>query len=173
MSTFPLLIQNLRITYISHITFFPSPLTLSYFQMWNQAWNKRIGTVGLNTAEIYQSASVNSNINSRSIPMMPELDSYLYNVTRYDVPTTAPSLVCCVFVCHTWKAAGVFDGMDINCAELTNLDDYSLTIFEDKYTQIMGKYTLGLNRYNSKIPFSHMGEMCPSKGPDYIQDPTC
>lgn len=142
-------------------------------QMWNQAWNKRIGTVGLSTAEIYQAASVDSAINSRTIPIMPELDAWTYNTTRYDVPVEAPQLVCCVFVCNVWKSAGVFEGMDVNCGELTNLDDYSLSIFEDKFTQIMGKYTLNLNRYNSKVPFSHMAEMCPSKGPDYIQDPTC
>lgn len=142
-------------------------------QMWNQAFNKRIGTQGLRTAEIYQTASVSNGINARTIPMMPELDGWLYNTTRYDQPVQGPQLVCCVFVCNVWKAAGVFDGMDVNCAEQTNLDDYSLTLFEEKYTQIMGKYTLALNRYNSKIPFSHMAEACPSKGPDYIQDPTC
>jgi hypothetical protein len=97
----------------------------------------------------------------------------VYNTTRYDVPYEAPSLVCCVFVCNIWKSAGVFQGMDVNCAEQTNIDDYSLQIFEPVYEQILGKWTLNLAHYNSKVPFPHMAETCPSQGPDYIQDPSC
>lgn len=141
--------------------------------MWNQAWNKRIGTVDLSTSEIYQAAAVQSAIPSRVIPTMVEQDVWLYNTTRYDQPAVAPSLVCCVFVCNVWKAAGVFEGMDVNCAEQTNLDDYSLSIFQDQYEQILGEWSLELNRYNSKVPFSHMAETCPSQGPDYIQDASC
>jgi hypothetical protein len=141
--------------------------------MWNPAWNKRIGTTGLSTAQIYQTASQVNNMPARVIPTVVEQDEWTYETTRYGEPATAPSLVCCVFVCNVWKAAGVFGDMDVNCAEQTNIDDYSLQIFEPQYQQIMGKYTLNLAHYNTKVPFPHMAETCPTKGPDYIQDPSC
>ena len=142
-------------------------------QMWNPAWNKRIGTSDLGTSQIYQTATQNLAMPSRAIPTVVERDEWRYNTTRYGEPTVAPSLVCCVFVCNVWKAAGVFQDMDVNCAEQTNADDYSLQIFEPSYSQILGDWTLNLAHYNSKVPFSHMSETCPSKGPDYTQDPSC
>jgi hypothetical protein len=142
-------------------------------KMWNPSWNKRIGTTDLSTSQLYQAAMENNAMPSRVLPTVVEQDSWVYNTTRYDVPYEAPSLVCCVFVCNVWKSAGVFQGMDVNCAEQTNIDDYSLQIFEPAYEQILGKWTLNLAHYNSKVPFSHMGETCPSQGPDYIQDPSC
>jgi hypothetical protein len=141
--------------------------------MWNPAFNKRIGTTDLNTAQIYQTAMEVNQIPSRVIPTIVEQDEWRYNTTRYEQPYTAPSLVCCVFVCNVWKAAGVFQGMDVNCAEQTNIDDYSLQIFEDQYEQILGEWTLNLAHYNSKVPFPHMAETCPTHGPDYIQTPSC
>jgi hypothetical protein len=141
--------------------------------MYNQAWNKRLGTVGLHTAQLYQAAAETNQITSRAIPTIVEQDEWTYNTTRYGVPAEGPSLVCCVFVCNMWKASGLFGDMDINCAEQTNLDDYSLQIFESSFTQIMGKYTLDLNRFNSKIPFPHMAETCASLGPYYQQGPQC
>jgi hypothetical protein len=95
-------------------------------------------------------------------------------------------MVCCVFVCSVWKAAGLFGDMPVNCAEMTNVDgksfclivtqhlpDYSLTIFEDTYEQIIGRWTLNLNKYGTKDPYAHMAETCASLAPNYEQDPHC
>lgn len=140
--------------------------------MWNPAWNKRIGTTGLDTADIYYAAS-QQGIESRAIPTIVEQDDWEYETTRYGEPAVGKSMVCCVFVCNIWKAAGVFGDMELNCAEMTNVDDYSLTIFEDTYEQIIGRYTLTLNKFQTKTPYAHMAETCASLAPDYTQDPHC
>lgn len=51
--------------------------------------------------------------------------------------------------------------------------DYSMNIFEDEYKQIIGRYTLELNKYNQKKPYAHMAETCASLAPTYDQSPTC
>lgn len=76
----------------------------------NQAWNKRISTENLNFPDIlYQGAL--KGIDGRTIPTIPEDDSWLYKTVRNgsnDV-ILGKSMVCCVFVCNMWKAGGVFD----------------------------------------------------------------
>eukprot|EP00755_Sulcionema_specki_P020670 Sspe_Gene.12679::Locus_4333_Transcript_1_1_Confidence_1.000_Length_2083::g.12679::m.12679 len=100
-------------------------------------------------------------------------------------------MVCCVFVCNMWKAGGLFGDLasEINCGEQTNLDDYSLNIFNktlmgdgrpevckkadpsNPLCQLVGPYTLNLNHYNEEPIYAHMAENCPSwnqgVGPDY------
>jgi len=141
---------------------------------WNQAWNHRLGTSGLTTAELFQEAG-KRNMKSIEIPIIPEQDSWVYNTTRYGEPAVGKAMVCCVFVCNIWKAAGVFgDSTDqVNCGELTNYDDYVLDIFQDTYTQMMGKYDLTLNDFNTKDIFPHMAEHCPSFAPDYEKPADC
>jgi hypothetical protein len=65
------------------------------------------------------------------MPTIVEQDSWVYNTTRYGEPAEGAAMVCCVFVCSMWKHAGIFGDMDFNCAEMTNIDDYSLDIFDD------------------------------------------
>jgi len=140
--------------------------------MWNPAWNKRIGTDGLGTAEIYEAAN-SKGIDSIAIPTIVEQDDWTYATTRYGEPAEGKAMVCCVFVCNMWKAAGVFGDMELNCAEMTNWDDYVLDIFEDSYKQILGRYTLNLNNYHSKHPYPHMAETCASLAPDYEKSEYC
>jgi len=121
---------------------------------------------------------------------MVEDDNWLYDTHRYGVPVKGPSMVCCAFVCHIWKASGVFSDIDseVNCGELTNWDDYALTIFDSSYVrpqecvtadpnnqacQILGEYTLNLNNYDSKAPYKHMAEHCPSFAPNYTKPANC
>ena len=140
----------------------------------NQAFNFRIGTSNLRLPEIFQTAA-GMGIDSKTIPTMVEKDEWLYNTTRYGStdPVQGRSMVCCVFVCHTWKAAGLFDDLDVNCGEMTNADDYGLALFEDKYTQILGRYTLEFNRFNEKTPYEHMSETCTTLAPNYEQNADC
>lgn len=140
--------------------------------LYNDAWNKRVGQTDLRTAEIYK-AAFDMGIDSAVIPTIVEQDSWVYNTTRYGEPAVGRSMVCCVFVCSMWKNAGLFDGLDVNCAELTNWDDYALDIFEDSYSQIVGRYTLELNDFHTKSPYSHMAESCASEAPLYEKDPKC
>lgn len=139
--------------------------------MWNQAWNHRIGSSGLGTSDIYK-AAFDQGIDSQIIPTIPEQDTWMYETTRDGQPAVGRSMVCCVFVCHMWKAGGLFGDNEVNCGEFTNVDDYSLAIF-DSYSQILGDYTLTLNEFNSKQMFSHMNEQCASFAPDYERAPDC
>jgi hypothetical protein len=142
--------------------------------IWIEAWNKRLGTTGLRTAELYYEAD-QQGIESRVIPTIVEQDSWLYETTRYGEPTVGESMVCCVYVCRGWKAAGLFDEIDsdFNCGELNNWDDYALNIFEDSYQQLTGKYTLVLNDVNTREPFVDMYETCPSFAPNYERPSDC
>mmetsp|Transcript_16542 Transcript_16542/g.23228 ORF Transcript_16542/g.23228 Transcript_16542/m.23228 type:complete len:581 (-) Transcript_16542:228-1970(-) len=130
------------------------------------------------------------NIDPRSIPSMVEQDHWVYNTTRNGKPAMAKSMVCCVFVCNVWKAGGLFADLDneVNCAEQTNWDDYTLALFDkdakrpaqcqeadpdNQLCQLEGKYTVNLNDYNQKVPYQHMAEKCPTKGPDYKKPDNC
>lgn len=160
--------------------------------MWNQAWSKRVGKEDLRTADIYYEAW-KQGIVADTIPVIVEEDSWLYNTTRYNATNhvMGKSMVCCVFVCNTWKAAGIFESInnELNCAELTNWDDYSLQIFDPHYDQrpkvcrdadpdnkncqIVGNYTVMLNNYNSKPFYPHIAEKCPSLAPNYEKPANC
>lgn len=76
----------------------------------------------------------------------------------------------------------------VNCGELTNWDDYALTILDphpdrpqacinadpkNPLCQIVGEYTLELNQLSTKQPFAHMAEHCPSKCPNYTKPANC
>ena len=95
--------------------------------IWNPGYAKRIGLYdGFRTADLYYEAS-KLGLASNDVITMPELDTYMYNTTRYGEPAVGRCMVCCMFVCSQWKAAGVFgENTDaINCGEMTNWDDVS------------------------------------------------
>jgi len=140
----------------------------------NQAFNFRIGTTGLRLPEIFQAAA-GKGIESAAIPAIPEQDSWMYQTTKgvEETPAVGRSMVCCVYVCSSWKAAGLFGDKEVNCGEFTNVDDYGLAFFEDEYTQIIGRWTLELNRFNIKKPYDHMSEKCSSLAPHYEQAVDC
>eukprot|EP00164_Ancoracysta_twista_P003455 GFYU01004612.1.p1 GENE.GFYU01004612.1~~GFYU01004612.1.p1 ORF type:complete len:580 (+),score=220.74 GFYU01004612.1:44-1783(+) len=149
--------------------------------MWNESWNKRIGTTGLRTAEIYEQA-YQKGISYSQLPTIVEEDSWKYH--------DGPSYVCDVFVCMSWKAGGLFGDMadDINCTEFTPWDVYALDVFDkdpvlppqcselnpnSKYCQILGKYELTMTDISIKAAFPHMAERCPGLPPHYERPDKC
>ncbi len=48
---------------------------------------------------------------SDQIPAIVEQDSWSYHTTKNGAPAVGPSMVCCVFVCRMWKAAGMFSSI--------------------------------------------------------------
>ena len=88
--------------------------------MWVEAFNLRLGTQNLRTSDLWQTAA-QRNMTSSQVPTIVEQDSWQYHTTRYNKtnPVMGPSMVCCVFACAVWKAAGVFGDMEVNCGELT------------------------------------------------------
>ena len=140
----------------------------------NQAMNFRLGTSDLRFPEILQEGA-KQGYEARAIPTIPEQDTWMYETFRYNETNVVEgrSMVCCVYVCSSWKAAGLFGDNDVNCGEFTNADDYSMHFFEDEYKQIIGRWTLELNRYNTREPYDHMSEKCASLAPNYEQDADC
>ena len=55
------------------------------------------------------------------VAAMPELDSYTYS--------DGTNMVCSNFVAGMWKAAGLFDGFEINAGEFTPHDLYRMKFF--------------------------------------------
>lgn len=158
-------------------------------KLFTQAWNLRLGTSGLVPADLYMLAE-QRGIQAADIPTLVEQDTWVYQTTRNGVAASGPSMVCCVFVCEMWKHAGMFSGInnDLNCAELTNWDDYVLTILDPTPTrpqqcvnadpdnvlcQLVGDYTLSLNDYSTKAMYPHMAEKCPSEAPQYLKPANC
>ena len=98
-----------------------------------------------------------------------------------------------MFVCHMWKAGGLFEHLgndNVNCNEFTNFDDYGLAMFDADFTtnrpdicktadpdnplcQMMGDYSLILDKWNTIVPHKHMMEKCPSIPPDYKRPANC
>ena len=135
---------------------------------------------------IYHKAG-QQGVELQTVPTIVEQDSWRYHSTRHNQSIDdAHSMVCCVFVCNVWKTGGVFAGAagnGVQCGELTNLDVYSLAIFKQQNAttgrdgrcvatdptnpscQIMGNYTLRLNRVNSRPVAPGMAEKCPTTLP--------
>lgn len=76
----------------------------------------------------------------------------------------------------------------LECAELTNFDDYHLNILDPEpkrpadcvsadptnpLCQITGEYTLVLNKYATVTPYANMAEHCPSLPPLYERPTDC
>jgi len=154
-----------------------------------QAFNQRLGTSGLDWATIIQTAA-QQGLQMDNLPYVVEEDSWQYATTRYNISTVGPSMVCCVYVCNIWKSAGLFGDItdEINCAEQTNFDIYSMAIFDtsgvrppqcvkadpnNQLCQLEGVYTLNLNGYNSRALYAHEDESCPSLPPNYTRPANC
>jgi len=157
------------------------------------AWNLRItgnSTSGLSATEIFQQATSKGIAYQDIFPMVEE-DSALYpNHFNNGTVAMAPAMVCDVFVCNVWKAAGLFQEIDndFNCGEQTNNDVYNLDVLtfpeerpaacvaadpDNKLCQLVGKYQLTLPTLGSRAPYKHMQEQCPTKAPLYERPDDC
>jgi len=152
-----------------------------------QGLNYRLGTNGLNIGQAFME-SYKRNIPFAELVNIPEEDNWIF--TNSAGMRAGPSMVCDTFVMEMWKAGGIFGSLtnSIQGSEFTNWDCYSLTIFDTKYQrpaqcvaadpdsqfcQLLGKYRMSLPDYNSKAPFAHMREKCPSLPPKYIKPDNC
>jgi len=156
------------------------------FDFLGQGLNFRLGTKGLTIAEAYMVAA-KRGISFTDLVTMPELDSWIFTDAN---GVSGPSMVCDVFVMRMWKAGGILGSSanEIQAAEFTNWDAYTLNIFDANYTrpaqcvaadpdsqfcQLLGKYRMALPQYNSYAPFPHMREKCPSLPPLYKKPLNC
>lgn len=158
--------------------------------LFGQALNNRLGTSGLSAPDLFYDAA-QKGIPMAAVPTIPESDSFRYTMTHNNGSViSASSQVCCVFVCNVWKHGGLFAEIDnqLNCGELTNWDDSSLAFFDraprpqvcvdndpvNTNCQLEGEFTLELGSdYNTKKPYPHMAEKCPSLPPLYKKPSDC
>jgi hypothetical protein len=155
-------------------------------EMYNQALTHRVnqpwGTFNT-TAQIVQYAYETLNLDFGELISLPEQDSWDY--------TDGKSMVCDVFVCSIWKAAGLFGDLadEIQCTELTPRDVYSMNFFDTNpanrpdvckktdpklpYCQLGGKYELQLPGYGTIQPYANMEENCPGIPPKYNRPSNC
>lgn len=164
--------------------------------IFRQALQHRVGLWPGNASvvECFQTAQQQFNWNFTQLYTIVERDDWVYNTTKVGAPAVGKSMVCCVFVCNMWKAAGVFGNLthDIQCAEQTLWDIFSMQIFDDskmydgrpeickqydpnnQLCQLTGNFTLNLKPdVNTRPLYAHMGERCSSIGPAYIREPGC
>jgi len=154
-------------------------------RMYNQAFMKRInlpwGTLNT-TSDILAYAQQNLNISFGELIVMPEQDEWVY--------TDGKSMVCDVFVCSVWKAAGLFGDLadQIQCTELTPPDVERLQFFNATFTrpqacvredpsltycQINGEYRLDIPNYNTIVPYPNYAQKCPGVPPLYERPDNC
>ena len=143
------------------------------------AWNQRLGTKGLNMGGIWEEL-YKRDMTLNQVAAMVEVEGWDY--------PTGPNYVCSSFVVHLYKAAGLFDSLEINATEFTPKDLYELAFFDISgakvpvecqnsaphgYCQIMGKVDMDLGKMNWVKPYNNMAEKCPSIAPDYERSEGC
>jgi len=151
-------------------------------KMFNLALNKRLNnTQVLRVPDVVYQAS-QLGLSFQQLVMLPEQDSWVY--------PTGKQMVCDVFVCQTWKNAGLFGSLsdEIQCTEFTNWDAYAMSFFDSNYVrpqecvnsdptsqfcQIMGNFQMSLPGYNTKTAYPEMADSCPSLNPQYYRPPNC
>lgn len=147
--------------------------------------------------EAYYKAETELGISPGDVHILPELDSNIYQTTRYGEPDESDVSICNVFTCKVLRAAGVFgqQGEDFDCGEFSVNDNYRMKIYEENFErpqscidvdpenplcQVLGKYSLRLDsqpgslpRYNYVEIHEGFGNNCPSLAPLYEAPLNC
>jgi hypothetical protein len=149
-----------------------------------QALNKRIGTKGLNMAGL-AAEGAKRGMTIEDIMAVPEQDHWVYEGVE---PRDGWSYVCSAYVAAVYKAAGLFDGHDVQATEFTPRDVYTLNVFDTNYKvtedcakadpgqpfcQLLGKYRMTFPGYSTISPYEKMAEHCPTMSPLYERPAHC
>jgi hypothetical protein len=146
-----------------------------------EALNMRLGTKGLSIPQITGLAA-RKNLSFEDVVSLPELEEWKYS--------DGQNYVCSSFVIAFWKAGGIFGDLFISPSEFTPKDVYQLNFFDLEYKdrrpevckqadptlpycQVIGKYQVILDGYNTVNPYPHMNEKCPSIAPTYDRPDNC
>ena len=115
----------------------------------------------------------------------PEQDGWIYTGVE---PKDGEAYICSAYVAALYKAAGLFEGLEINATEFTPADIAVLKFWDETsplpadcldidpdlpYCQLLGKYRINHLHYNSVEPYDHMNETCSINFPTYDRDPGC
>jgi len=99
-------------------------------------------------------------------------------------------MVCDVFACSIYKAAGLFGSLadKIQCGEFQNADVYTLNFYNVSrmlpqecqqlnpglpYCQIEGSWHLPLPGVSTVTPYANMNQRCSAQPPLYKRPPMC
>ncbi|XP_038899518.1 uncharacterized protein LOC120086795 [Benincasa hispida] len=151
--------------------------------LWNEALNIRLGTKGLDLPEILVEVEKQGS-SFGELLAIPEQDDWIY--------ADGKSASCVAFILEMYKEAGLFGSLasSIQVTEFTIKDAYTLNFYENNssrlpkwcnggdnvklpYCQILGKYRMDLQGYNSIDPYKHMNERCPSLPTEYFRPKNC
>lgn len=90
--------------------------------------NMRLGTEGLSISQVAQKAA-EQGMTLQELMAVPEQDGSVYSGIE---PRDGQSFVCSAYVTALLKAAGIFDGLEINATEFTPTDVSELKIYESE-----------------------------------------
>jgi hypothetical protein len=151
-------------------------------RMWVNAFSKRLGAPFNSTVQAYNAAAA-AGISFGSLISMVEMDSWVYD--------DGPSMVCDVFVCLLYKAAGLFGELknEFQCTEMQNWDVEVLALFNTSksaqlpqcaaadpslaYCQLMGSHLLDIPGYGTVKPYRNMRNNCPALPPLFQRPDGC
>lgn len=141
--------------------------------------NKRLNTTGLNLTELAAYAA-SLGMTLEEVMAIVEDESWEYDGHK--------SWMCSAYVIALYKAAGLFDDLEINSTEFTPRDIYTLKFFDleanktskcelwdanHPWCQFLGKYRILYPNYSTIEPYDHMAETCPSIAPEYYRPEGC
>jgi len=146
----------------------------------NEAINFRMNTTNLTLGQL-SGVIYENNMTWSQVYAMPELDEWDYS--------DGHNFVCSSFVTAIWRAGGLFGDLEINAAEFTPRDCYSMSWIDPNpelpqvckdtnpgypWCQIMGDYVMEFPQVSTVDPYARMNERCPSKASDnYYRPPGC
>lgn len=154
------------------------------YNFFTEALNFRLGTTDKNISEIAELAAA-QDMSVSDVMAMPEKDGWEYTGLE---PTDGRNWVCSAYVAAYFKAAGLFGDMDIQSTEFATMDVYIMKLFDETtplpdacvaadpdlpYCQILGKYRIKLDQYNTIVPYDNMFENCAINFPHYQRDAGC
>lgn len=146
--------------------------------------NKRLGTEGLNITEL-AAVAAKKGMELQDVMAMPEQDGWVYSG---ETPRDGLSYVCSAYVASMYKAAGMFDDLEVNATEFIPKDVYRLDFFDKDYPrpqacidadpelpycQLTGNYRMILTEYSTMQPYAHMSDACPTVAPLYVRPEGC
>lgn len=162
------------------MSIFDKILPAVYDKILGESMNMRLNTKGLNIVQTVLEAA-KRNITYEDLLAIPELEGWVYS--------DGENYVCSSFGVGIYKAAGLFDNLEIQPQEFSPKDIYNLDFFvtdSDKrpeickqadpnspFCYIMGSHSLDFKNLGVLQPYNKMNERCNSESPLFIRNEGC
>eukprot|EP00906_Rhabdomonas_costata_P033191 RCo046749 len=162
------------------------PLNIRFLRVYGARMLPRNWT-NCTTLSCVQATAAHLGTDLLSVLAIPEQDDWRYDlgVPRW---SSAPSLICDVFVMHLLRVGGALPGFpkDISLSEFTPKDVAQVQIYDEEWAQpsycrtsggkrgwcqIMGPVEVELSGFNSIPAYAHMNERCAALPPSYTRTP--